>query len=57
MMMPYGIVIYSMVAMDSSLVVMGSNSGDILVYDGNDKKLKHSLKNVEDSILCLTYVK
>lgn len=57
MMMPHGIVIYSMVAVDSSLVVMGSNSGDILVYDGNDKKIKHSLKNMEDSILCLTYVK
>lgn len=56
-MLPHGTVIYSIVAIEADLVVMGSNNGEILVYDGSDKKLKHSLKRVEDSVLCLTYVK
>ena len=57
MMMAQGVVIYSMVNVDPNLMVMGSNSGDILVYDAYEKKLKHSLKNLEDSVLCLTHVK
>lgn len=49
--------IYSMVAVDSSLVLMGSSTGVIFVYDGYDKELKYSLKSVQDSVLCLIHVK
>ena len=56
-MMPPDILIHSMVSVDSSFVLMGSNHGDILVYDGFDKQLKHYLKSLNDSILCLIHVK
>ncbi len=56
-MMQHGTIIFSMVAVDSSLVLMGSNSGHILVYDGHEKKLKHSLKCLQDSVLCLIHIK
>lgn len=49
--------IYCMVAVDSSFVLMGTSKGSILVYDGYDKKLKHSLKLLEDSVLCLVHFK
>lgn len=55
--MPHGTLVYSMVAVDSSLVVMGLSSGSILVYDGYDKKKKHELKCLDDSVLCLAHLK
>lgn len=56
-MMPPNTLIYSMVAVNSSFVLMGSNSGSIFVYDGYDQMLKHSLRSLEDSVLCLIHVK
>ena len=56
-MMPHGTLIFSMVAVDSSLVLLGSNSGSILVYDGFEKKQKHVLRSLQDSVLCLVHIK
>ena len=56
-MVQHGTLIFSIVAVDSNLVLMGSNKGDILVYDGYDKKQKHSLKSLGDSVLCLIHIK
>ena len=50
-------VIFSIAAIDSDLVLMGSNGGDILVYDGRERKLKHRLCNVRDSVISLIYFK
>lgn len=49
--------ILSIVAVDSDLVLMGSNRGSVLVYDGNDRKLKHCLECAGDSVLALIYFK
>ncbi len=57
MMMPHGTLIFSMVAVDSSLVLLGSNSGNILVYDGFEKKRKHVIRTLQDSVLCLVHIK
>lgn len=57
MMMPPGTLIFSMVAVDSDLVLLGSNSGSILVYDGFEKRHKHALRNLQDSVLCLVHIK
>ena len=56
-MMQKGTLIFSMLAVDSSLMLMGSNKGYILVYDGFEKKLKHTLRGLDDSILCLIHIK
>ena len=49
--------IFSMVAIDCSLVLMGSNSGSILVYDAFQKKLKHTLKRLDDCVLCMLRIR
>ena len=56
-MMPPGILIFSMVAVDASLVLLGCNNGGILVYDGFEKKQKHALQTLQDSVLCLLHIK
>ena len=49
--------VFSMAAMDPNLVVMGTHTGVIYVYDSSERKLKHQLKQLDDSVLCLTYFK
>ena len=56
-MMMQNATVFSMAAMDPSLVVMGTNTGVISVYDSSERKLKHHLKQLDDSVLCLTYFK
>ncbi len=56
MLMP-GVQVYCMVAVNSSLVLLGTSTGEILVYDGYEKKLKHQLAPLGDTILCLVHFK
>ena len=56
-MMPPGTLVLSMVAIESALLLMGTSSGNLFVYDSYDRKLKHQLACVGDSVLCLVYFK
>ena len=49
--------ILSMVAMDSTYVLMGSNTGTIMVFDGYSHKMKHKLSSLYSPVLCLLYFK
>ena len=56
-MMMKSIKVFSMAAIDPNLVVVGTNTGAIFVYDSSERKLKHQLKQLDDSVLSLTYFK
>ena len=49
--------VYCMMSIDSSLVLLGTNMGMVYVYDGYDRKLKHQLALLGDSVLCLLHFK
>ena len=49
--------VLSMVAMDSTFVLMGTNTGTIMVFDGYSHKMKHKLDSLHSPILCLLYLK
>ena len=49
--------ILSMIAMDSTHVLMGTNTGTIMVFDGYTHKMKHKLCSLYSPILCLLYIK
>lgn len=55
-MMPQNTLVYSMVAVGTTLVVLGTNTGHLLVYEGYNKK-EHRLPPLKDSILCLYHVR
>lgn len=54
-MMPQNTMVYCMVAV-GTLVVLGTNTGHLLVYEDYDKK-EHRLPPLKDSIICLYHVK
>ena len=39
------------------MLLFGTNSGDIVVCDGFDESKEHKLASLEDSILCLSFVR
>ena len=49
--------VYCMTSIDSSLMLLGTNMGMVYVYDGYDRKLKHQLAPLGDSVLCLLHFK
>ena len=49
--------VYSMVAVQSSHVLLGTDSGQILVYDGYSRKKSHQFSPLHDPVLCLQYFK
>ena len=49
--------VYCMAPIDSSLMLLGTNTGVVYVYDGYDRKMKHQLARLEDSVICLLYFK
>ena len=57
MMMSPSVQVFCITAVESSLVLMGTNTGVILVYDGYERKLKHQLNPLNDSVLCLAQFK
>ncbi len=50
-----GVLVYCMVAVGPSMVLLGTSTGEVLVYDGHERKLKHSLAPLKDTILCLVH--
>jgi len=42
-MLPPKVLVYCMAPIDSSLMLLGTNTGVVHVYDGYDRKLKHQL--------------
>ncbi len=54
-MLPPGNEIQSMIAVEQVVVLMGTTSGNLFVYDAKDRKFRHQLATLEDSILCLMY--
>ena len=56
-MLPPKVLVYCMAPIDSSLMLLGTNTGVVYVYDGYDRKLKHQLAPLGDSVLCLLYFK
>ena len=52
-----GVMILSMIAMDSMYVLMGTNTGTVMVFDGYTHKLKHRLFSLHSPVLCLLYIK
>jgi len=56
-MLPPKLLVYCMAPIDSSLMLLGTNTGVVYVYDGYDRKLKHQLAPLGDSVLCLLYFK
>lgn len=54
-MLPQNTLVLCMVAI-SSYVVLGTNTGQLIVCDGSDKK-EHTLATLPDSILCLAHIK
>ena len=55
--MPPSVLILCMVAVDSKYILMGSNSGNVYVYNGNERKMKHQLSPVGDAVLCLEFIR
>ena len=55
-MMPQNVLIYTMVSIGQSLVLLGTNTGEIIVYENYDKK-EYKLAPLEDSVLCLCSVR
>ena len=55
MMLPPDNIIQSMLAVEHLIVLMGTTSGNLFVYDGRDRKLRHQLARLDDSILTLMY--
>ncbi len=55
MMLPPGNEIQSMLAVEHFVVLMGTTSGNLFVYDAKDRKFRHQLASLEDTILCLMY--
>ena len=49
--------VYSMVAVQTSHVILGTESGHLLVYDGYSYKKSHELSPLRDAILCLQFLK
>jgi hypothetical protein len=49
--------VYSMVAVQSSHVLLGTDAGHILVYDGFSHKRTHQFTPLPDAILCLQFFK
>ena len=47
--------VYSMVAVQTSHVLLGTDSGHILVYDGYSRKRSHQLSPLHDPVLCLQF--
>jgi len=56
-MLPPKVLVYCMAPIDFSLMLPGTNTGVVYVYDGYDRKLKHQLAPLGDSVLCLLYFK
>jgi len=56
-MLPPKVLVYCMAPIDSSLMLLGTNTGVVYVYDGYERKLKHQLAPLGDSVLCLLYFK
>ncbi len=53
--MPEKYFISSIVAVNNTHVVLGSMSGDILVYDAEDKSNVHNMKSVDGGVVSLNY--
>ena len=49
--------VYSMVAVQSSHVLLGTDSGHILVYDGYSRKKSHQFSPLHDPVLSLQFFK
>ena len=49
--------ILSLIAMDSTYVLMGTNTGTIVVFDGYTHKMRHKLCSLHSPVLCLLYIK
>lgn len=49
--------VYSMVAVQSRHVLLGTDSGHILVYDGYSHKKTHQFAQLFDTVLCLHFFK
>ena len=47
--------VYSMVAVQSSHVLLGTETGLILVYDGYTRKKTHQFTKLPDAVLCLHF--
>ena len=49
--------VYSMVAVQTSSVLLGTDSGHILVYDGYSRKKSHQFSPLHDPVLSLQFFK
>ena len=54
---PPNTVVLCSCAVSSSHVLLGTNSGQVLVYDAYTRRHTHSLYQLPDSVLCLYHVK
>ena len=52
-----GVMILSMLAMDSTFVLMGTNTGVIQIFDGYTHKMKHKLASLHIPVLCMIHLK
>ena len=49
--------VYSMVAVQTSHVLLGTDSGLVLVYDGYSQKRSHQFSPLHNPVLCLQFFK
>ena len=56
-MLPQNTLVLCMVAIGSHYVLLGTNTGQLIVCDAASDKKQQILATLPDSILCLTHVK
>ena len=66
-MLPQNTLVYCMISIDQHWILMGTNTGYVIVCEGNEptgggagterNRKEHKLAKLEDSVLCFCYVK
>ena len=65
-MLPQNTLVYCMISVEQDWLLMGTNTGHVIVCEGNESKevggaegsrKEHKLAKLEDSVLCFCYVK
>ena len=49
--------VYSMVAVQTSYILLGTDVGHIMAYDGYTHKKMHQFTTLSDAVLCLQFFK